>query len=70
MELRIEKVEFSSDLLMSLSPRYPTRIASGSYGNYELRFIPDIVGEISSVCTFYTNMGMLEYPVFVISFYS
>ena len=63
MDLVIQKVEFSSLLLMSLSPRYPTRIAHGSYENYELRFIPDVEGKIEGLCTFVTNMGTLRYPV-------
>lgn len=63
MDLRIEKVEFSNNLLMSLSPRYPAQIAHGSYGNFELRLIPDIVGNIDAVCYIFTNMGMFEYPV-------
>lgn len=63
MDLRIEKVEFSSELLMSLSPHYPLVIASDSYENFELRFIPDVIGEIKANCTFFTNMGVLEYPV-------
>lgn len=63
MDLRIEKVEFSSELLMSLSPDYPLVIASDSYENFELRFIPDVIGEIKGKCTFFTNMGILEYAV-------
>lgn len=63
MDLRIEKVTFSNSLLMALSPRYPTVIPPQSSGNYELRIIPEIVGEIKAMCYFHTNMGVLEYEV-------
>ena len=63
MDLRIDKVTFSNPLLMSLSPRHATVIPSQSSGNYELRIIPDVVGEINAICYFHTNMGVLEYEV-------
>ena len=66
MNLQIQSIEFSRDLLFSMAGRYPTVVNAGSQAKYEIRFIPDVTGLIEVQCIISTNMGTLYYKVFLV----
>lgn len=42
---------------------YPRIVKANSEANFDIRFIPHIIGAIEVTCTITTNIGVLEYQV-------
>ena len=62
MNLNITSITFSQDLLFTIN-KFPRLVKTNSEATYRIRFIPHRIGEIRTVCTISTNMGIIEYQV-------